>query len=63
MPFEPYGLSKQVGECIGEMVARSSTTSVASLRFTNVFHQTDRLSFPCLHPRPTVDHASDVGIR
>ena len=36
MPFEPYGMSKQVGEVIGAMVARSSSTSVASLRFTNV---------------------------
>ena len=36
MPFEPYGLTKQLGECIGAMVARSSATSVVSLRFTNV---------------------------
>lgn len=35
-PFESYGLSKQVGECIAEMVARRTKTSVASLRFTNV---------------------------
>ena len=30
MPFEPYGLSKQIGENIGAMVARRSSTSVAS---------------------------------
>lgn len=36
MPFEPYGMSKQIGECFGEMIARSSDTSVVSLRFTNV---------------------------
>jgi nucleoside-diphosphate-sugar epimerase len=36
MPFETYGLSKQIGECIGAMVARSSETSVISLRFNNV---------------------------
>ena len=36
MPFEPYGLSKQVGEDIGRMIARSSDTTVVSLRFTNV---------------------------
>lgn len=35
-PFEPYGLSKQIGESIGEMVARNTSTTVASLRFTNV---------------------------
>ena len=36
MPFEPYGLSKQVGEDIGRMVSRNSETTVVSLRFTNV---------------------------
>ena len=36
MPFEPYGLTKQVGEDIGRMIARSSNTTVVSLRFTNV---------------------------
>ena len=36
MPFEPYGLTKQLGEGIGAMVARSSATTVVSLRFTNV---------------------------
>ena len=53
MPFEPYGLSKQVGECIGEMVARSSTTSVASLRFTNVVPPERQAEFPL--PAPTPD--------
>ena len=36
MPFEPYGLTKQVGEDIGRMIARNSNTTVVSLRFTNV---------------------------
>ena len=36
MPFEPYGLTKQVGEDIGRMIARTSNTTVVSLRFTNV---------------------------
>ena len=36
MPFEPYGLTKQVGEDIGRMIARNSDTTVVSLRFTNV---------------------------
>ena len=30
MPFEPYGLSKQVGEDIGRMIARNSGTSASS---------------------------------
>lgn len=38
MPFETYGLSKQVGEDIAAMMARSSDTSIVSLRFTNVVH-------------------------
>ena len=59
MPFEPYGLSKQVGECIGAMVAHRSSTSVVSLRFTNVVWPeilagTDARKAP---------NASDVGVR
>ena len=52
MPFEPYGLSKQVGEVIGEMVARSSSTSVASLRFTNVVFPEQQAQFPWPAPTP-----------
>ncbi len=52
MPFEPYGLSKQVGECIGEMVARSSTTSIVSLRFTNVVSEERQTEFPWPAPTP-----------
>ena len=53
MPFEPYGLSKQVGENIGAMVARRSSTSVASLRFTNVALPEVQAEFPW--PAPTPD--------
>jgi len=53
MPFEPYGLSKQIGECIGEMVARSTATSVVSLRFTNVVPPERQAEFPL--PAPTSD--------
>ena len=53
MPFEPYGLSKQVGEDIGAMIARSSTTSVVSLRFTNVVFSEKQVDFPW--PAPTPD--------
>jgi nucleoside-diphosphate-sugar epimerase len=52
MPFEPYGLSKQVGEDIGKMVARNSTTSVVSLRFTNVVSPEDQGEFPWPVPTP-----------
>ena len=52
MPFEPYGLSKQVGECIGAMVARRSSTSVASLRFTNVVWPEVLAEFPWPSPTP-----------
>jgi len=58
MPFEPYGLSKQIGECIGEMVARSSTTSVASLRFTNVVPPERQAEFPL--PAPTPDNPTTL---
>lgn len=53
MPFEPYGLTKQVGECIAGMVTRRSNTSVASLRFTNVVHPEQQMHFPL--PAPTPD--------
>ena len=52
MPFEPYGLSKQVGEVIGEMIARNSTTSVVSLRFTNVVYPEKQADFPWPAPTP-----------
>ena len=52
MPFEPYGLSKQVGEVIGEMIARNSTTSVVSLRFTNVVYPEKQEEFPWPAPTP-----------
>ncbi|MCE2405209.1 MAG: NAD(P)-dependent oxidoreductase [Dehalococcoidia bacterium] len=52
MPFEPYGLSKQVGEVVGEMVARSSSTSVVSLRFTNVVFPEQQARFPWPAPTP-----------
>ncbi len=52
MPFEPYGLSKQVGEDIGEMIARTSATSVVSLRFTNVALPEVQSEFPWPAPTP-----------
>ena len=52
MPFEPYGLSKQVGECIGQMVARSAGTSVVSLRFTNIPTPEVVAEFPWSAPTP-----------
>ena len=52
MPFEPYGLSKQVGESIGQMVARSAGTSVVSLRFTNVATPEVQAEFPWPAPTP-----------
>ena len=54
MPFEPYGLSKQVGEDIGRMVARNSDTTVVSLRFTNVALPEIQAEFPW--PAPTPDN-------
>ena len=50
MPFEPYGLSKQIGECIGEMFARSEITSIVSLRFTNVVSPEQQAEFPWKAP-------------
>ena len=52
MPFEPYGLSKQVGEDIGKMIARTSATSVVSLRFTNVALPEVQAEFPWPAPTP-----------
>ena len=51
MPFEPYGLSKQVGEDIGRMIARNSDTTVVSLRFTNVALPEVQAEFPWPAPR------------
>ena len=52
MPFEPYGLTKQVGEDIGRMIARNSDTSVVSLRFTNVALPEVQAEFPWSAPTP-----------
>ena len=52
MPFEPYGLSKQVGEAIAAMIARSSSTSAVSLRFTNVVYPEQQADFPWPAPTP-----------
>ena len=52
MPFETYGLSKQIGEDIGAMLARSTDISVVSLRFTNIPNDEVRAEFPL--PAPTV---------
>ena len=52
MPFEPYGLTKQVGEDIGRMIARNSDTTVVSLRFTNVPPPEVVAEFPWPAPTP-----------
>ena len=52
MPFEPYGLTKQVGEDIGRMIARNSDTTVVSLRFTNVALPEVQDEFPWPAPTP-----------
>ncbi len=52
MPFESYGLSKQVGEDIGRMIARNSATTVVSLRFTNVALPEVQAEFPWPAPTP-----------
>ena len=52
MPFEPYGLTKQVGEDIGRMIARNSATTVVSLRFTNVALPEVQAEFPWPAPTP-----------
>ena len=54
MPFEPYGLTKQVGEDIGRMIARNSDTTVVSLRFTNVALPEVQAEFPW--PAPTLEN-------
>ena len=63
MPFEPYGLSKQVGEDIGRMVARNSETTVVSLRFTNVALPEVQAEFPWPAPSPEKPlDSGDVGL-
>ena len=52
MPFEPYGLSKMVGEDIGRMIARNTDTTVVSLRFTNVARPEIQAEFPWPAPTP-----------
>ena len=52
MPFEPYGLTKQIGEDIGRMIARNSDTTVVSLRFTNVALPEVQAEFPWPAPTP-----------
>ena len=52
MPFEPYGLSKQIGEDVGRMIARESDTTVVSLRFTNVALPEVQEQFPWPAPTP-----------
>ena len=52
MPFEPYGLTKQVGEDIGRLIARNSGTTVVSLRFTNVALPEVQAEFPWPAPTP-----------
>ena len=52
MPFEPYGLTKQVGEDIGRMIARNSSTTVVSLRFTIVALPEVQAEFPWPAPTP-----------
>ena len=52
MPFEPYGLTKQVGEDIGRMIARNSGSTVVSLRFTNVALPEVQAEFPWPAPTP-----------
>ena len=64
MPFEPYGLSKQVGEDIRRMVARNSDTTVVSLRFTNVALPEVQAQFPLADPHTGESpDARDVGLR
>jgi len=58
MPFESYGLSKQIGECIAQMIARTTKTSVVSLRFANVVSLEDQAAFPL--PPPTPEHPATV---
>ena len=52
MPFETYGLSKQIGENIAGMISRNSSMSVASLRFTNTPFPEVQAEFPWPAPTP-----------
>jgi len=52
VPFESYGLSKQTCENIASMIARSSSVSFVSLRFTNVVHVGDPRKAPLPWPAP-----------
>jgi UDP-glucose 4-epimerase len=51
-PFESYGLSKQVGEYIARMIARSTLTTAVSLRFTNVARAEMLAKLPLPPPTP-----------
>ena len=63
-PFEPYGLSKQVGEQIAEMIVRSSSMSVASLRFTNVvLPERQVVDFPVPAPNPDDPSTAETFVR
>ncbi len=52
IPFETYGLSKQIGENIAGMISRNSSMSVASLRFTNAPLPEVQAEFPWPAPTP-----------
>ena len=52
MPFDTYGLSKQIGENIAEMISQTSSMSVASLRFTNTPFPEVQAEFPWPAPTP-----------
>ena len=52
MPFDTYGLSKQIGESIAEMISQTSSMSVASLRFTNTPFPEVQAEFPWPAPTP-----------
>jgi nucleoside-diphosphate-sugar epimerase len=51
-PFEPYGLSKQLGEYVAQMFTRKCSMSVVSLRFTNVVLPNET-PFPWDAPSPS----------
>ncbi len=50
-PFEPYGLSKQLGEYVARMFTRTSDMSVVSIRFTNMVPPEEQ-TFPWPAPTP-----------
>ncbi len=52
LPFEAYGLSKHIGECIAAMICGESSMSIASLRFTNVAYPEVQAAFPWPAPTP-----------